>query len=176
MRLPTVPGPRELAALLPRTLGLLDGAERLLRDVDALLRRIEGTRAAADDVVARVSTSNDRAGAVLDKAAEAVARAELLLEGLEPPVTRLLPVLDRLAETTDPQEVDAVVALIDLLPGLVGRVETDLLPVLETLKTVSPDLHDLLDTSKELNEMLAKLPGMGRVKKRVEEKQEARSE
>jgi hypothetical protein len=37
---------------------------------------------------------------------------------------------------------------------------------------VAPDLHDLLETSRELNEMLAKLPGMGLIKKRVDEEQD----
>ena len=63
-------------------------------------------------------------------------------------------------------------SLIDHLPLLVGKLETEVVPILETLSTVSPDLHDLLDTSRELNEMLAKLPGMGRIKARVEEKQQ----
>lgn len=157
MRLPSVPGPRDLAAVVPRVLGLVTGAERLLGDVDALLARIEGTRAGADEVIAHVATSAQRADDLLDR--------------LEPPLTRLLPVLDRLAETTDPHEVDALVALVDLLPGLVAKMESDVVPILESLSSVAPDLHDLLDTSRELNEMLAKLPGMGRVKKRVEEKQ-----
>ena len=47
-----------------------------------------------------------------------------------------------------------------------------MIPVLHTLTSVAPDLHDLLDVSRELNEMLAKLPGMGRIKKRVDEQQE----
>jgi hypothetical protein len=50
-------------------------------------------------------------------------------------------------------------------------VERDLLPVMRTLGTVAPDVHDLLDVSRELNGMLAKLPGMGRIKKRVDEQQ-----
>ena len=53
------------------------------------------------------------------------------------------------------------------------RVERDVLPVMTTLGTVAPDLHDLLDVSRELNEMLGKLPGLGRIKRRVEEEQEA---
>jgi hypothetical protein len=36
---------------------------------------------------------------------------------------------------------------------------------------VGPDLHELLFVSRELNEMLGSLPGMGRIKKRVEEEQ-----
>ena len=51
------------------------------------------------------------------------------------------------------------------------QLERDILPVMTTLGTVSPDLHDLLDVSRELNEMLAKMPGMGRIKKRIDEQQ-----
>jgi hypothetical protein len=51
-------------------------------------------------------------------------------------------------------------------------MEVDIVPVLDSLSTVAPDLHDLLDVSRELNEMLAKIPGMGRVKDRVEKQQE----
>jgi hypothetical protein len=34
---------------------------------------------------------------------------------------------------------------------------------------VAPDLHELLNVSRELNEILGKIPGIGRLKKRVEE-------
>ena len=50
--------------------------------------------------------------------------------------------------------------------------QADVIPMLRTLSTVAPDLHDLLDVSRELNEMLAKLPGMGRIKRKVDEEQE----
>lgn len=158
MRLPAFPDPRDLANLIPRAFGLLTAAEQLLDDVGALLRRIEGTRAAADEVVARV-------GVTVSTADEMIAR-------LEPPLTQLLPTLERLAETTDPSEVDAMVSLVDHLPLLVGRIETDILPILDSLSSVAPDMHDLLDVSRELNEMLAKLPGMGRLKRKVDEEQE----
>ena len=95
-----------------------------------------------------------------------------LLESMEPSLLKLQPTLERLAETTDPREVDAMVAMIDQLPMLAAKLETDVIPVLNTLATVSPDLHDLLDVSRELNLMLAELPGMGRVKRRVDEQQE----
>jgi hypothetical protein len=96
-----------------------------------------------------------------------------LLDSLEPPLTRLQPTLERLAETTAPHEVDAMVELIDHLPRVAHRMDTDILPILDSLGTVAPDLHDLLDVSRELNEMLAKIPGMSRVKDRVDEQQAA---
>lgn len=171
MRLPSVPGPRDVLALLerggealelalaaaPRMSRLIDDAERLLVTVDALLARIEGTRREADDLVQR--------------AAEPVRRTTALVAALEPSLTKLQPTLERLADTTDPREVDALVGLVDHLPALVDRLERDILPILGTLTSVAPDLHDLLDVSRELNEMLGKIPGMGRIKQRVDEQQ-----
>ena len=91
---------------------------------------------------------------------------------MEPSLVALQPTLDRLAETTDPREVDALVALIDLLPDIAVKIETHVIPVLDSLGTVAPDLHDLLDVSRELNELLANVPGLGRIKKRIDEDQE----
>jgi ABC-type transporter Mla subunit MlaD len=171
MRLPSVPGPRDvihlvdrsgdaieqLLASVPRIGRLLDHAERLLGDVDALVDRIEGTRLSADALVERTGVP--------------IRRIAALLDSLEPSLQTLQPTLERLADTTHPAEVEAFVSLIDHLPQLVLQLERDILPVMTTLGTVSPDLHDLLDVSRELNEMLAKMPGMGRIKKRIDEQQ-----
>ena len=171
MRLPSVPGPRDvlqlversgdaieqLLAAVPRIGRLLDDAERLLDDVGALIDRIEVTRLGADTLVRNAEVP--------------IGRTAALLDSLEPSLTTLQPTLERLADTTHPEEVEALVGLIDHLPQLVLQLERDVLPVMTTLGSVSPDLHDLLDVSKELNEMLAKLPGMGRIKKRVDEQQ-----
>ena len=81
---------------------------------------------------------------------------------------KLQPMLERLAESTDPREVDAMVQMIDHAPRLAERLESDVMPMLDTLNSVAPDLHDLLDVSRELNEIIGKVPGLSRVKKRVE--------
>ena len=64
-----------------------------------------------------------------------------------------------------------IVKLIDALPAIVDKLDADILPVLDTLATVAPDLRDLLDVSKELNELIGAVPGLGRVKRNIEEKQ-----
>ena len=158
MRLPPIPGPRDVVQLIDRVTGLLSTAEQLVADAGGLIARIEQTRAAADEVVARTDAT--------------VTRADDLIGRLEPSLTRLQPTLERLAETTDPREVDAMVALVDQLPLLAAKLETDVIPILNSLTSVAPDLHDLLDVSRELNEMLAKLPGMGMIKRRVDKEQD----
>lgn len=192
MRLP-VPGPRDVWQLLerggdaveqllgavPRLVSLLDDAERLVSRAGRLVDDIDATRTSADAVVARTDETVTRADGVVERSDALLALLEplnarlgTLLDSLEPSLTRLQPVLERLAETTAPHEVDAMVELIDHLPALAHKMEVDIVPVLDSLSTVAPDLHDLLDVSRELNEMLAKIPGMGRVKDRVEKQQE----
>jgi DNA repair ATPase RecN len=176
----------QLLGAVPRLVSLLDDAERLVGRAGRLVDDIDATRRSADAVVVRTDETVTRADGVLGDTDGAVRRATdllsvleplnerlvTLLDSLEPSLTRLQPVLERLAETTAPHEVDAMVELIDHLPALARKMEVDIVPVLDSLSTVAPDLHDLLDVSRELNEMLAKIPGMGRVKDRVERQQE----
>lgn len=154
-------------------------AEQVLQQTEQLLART-GT------LVGRADTLLDRAGGVLDatdpllKRTDAVlgqteplvSRAKGLLDGAEPSLQRLQPIMDRLASTTSPAEVDAVVQFIDTLPELVQAMRDDVLPIVRTLGTVAPDVRDLLDTTKEFNEILGSVPGLGRIKRRVEERQE----
>jgi DNA repair ATPase RecN len=186
MRLP-VPGPRDvlhviergadsveqLLAAVPRVLALLSDAETLLPRVHDLLDRIEETRVAAQGVVERTDRTVSSAQTLLTDTGPLTETLRTLLEQYEPPLTKLQPVVDRLAETTEPHEVDAMVELIDHLPQIADKFETSVMPMLETLRTVAPDLHDLLDVSRELNEMLGQIPGVSRMKKRIDAEQEA---
>jgi DNA repair ATPase RecN len=186
MRLP-LPGPSDVVHLLergtaavesmlaaaPRAVALLDDASGLLTRVDSLIERIEQTRAAADGVVERTGAVVTRAEALVGTTGPLTERLSSLLDSTEPSLTKLQPTLERLAETTDPAEVDALVSVIDMLPVLAARLETDIVPVMNSLSTVAPDLHDLLDVSRELNEMLAAVPGLGWMKRRIDDEQEA---
>jgi hypothetical protein len=141
--------------------------------------RVGGVVDAATTAVARVGTVVDaaaaeieRVDAVVDGAAVQAGRAGGLLDALEPSLTKLQPTLQTLADTTHPDEVAALVTLVDHLPAVTEQFERDILPVLATLGSVAPDLHDLLDVSRELNEILGKIPGLGRIKRRVEEEDE----
>lgn len=177
MRLP-VPGPRDLLAVLergsdqveallgavPRVLALLDQAEGLMVRATAAIDQVDAVTRDAAGVVTRTS-------GVVDRAEAQVTRLTSLLDSFEPSLTKLQPTLETLADTTSPEEVASLVRLVDHLPELTTRVEEDVLPVMTTLGTVAPDLHDLLAVSRELNDMLAKLPGIGRIKRRIDEQQ-----
>lgn len=177
MRLP-VPGPRDVLAALergadqveallgavPRVLALLDQAEVLLARASSAVDRVS---VVADDAAAEVV----RVGAVVDRADAQVGRVTGLVDALEPSLTTLQPTLETLADTTHPDEVAALVRLVDHLPELTGRVESEVLPMLATLGSVAPDVHDLLTVARELNDMLAKVPGMGRIKRRIDEQE-----
>lgn len=177
MRLP-LPGPRDvvsavgrgadqveaLVGAVPRVLLLLDDAERLLVRASAAIDRVREVTEAANVVVVRTS-------GVVDDAQAQVARVTALVDDLEPSLTTLQPTLQTLADTTSPEEVAALVKLVDHLPAVTAQVEDDVLPVLATLGSVAPDLHDLLDVSRELNELLGRLPGIGRLKRKVDEEQ-----
>ena len=86
------------------------------------------------------------------------------------------PVLDFGAETGR----DAVRSLARSLLGVDGAADEatrrTAIERASQARPMAPEqllfLHDLLDVSRELNLMLARLPGMGRVKRRVDEQQE----
>jgi hypothetical protein len=118
----------------------------------------------------------DRTEGVVGRAAALTRRIEPLLDTFQPTLDKLEPMLSRLAETTSPQEIDAIVKLIDALPSVVDKLDADILPVLDTLATVAPDLRDLLDASKELNQLIGSVPGLGRVKRNIEERQDQQDE
>jgi ABC-type transporter Mla subunit MlaD len=172
--------------LLDRTSGVVDATQPLLERTDAVLGRTgplvdragkvldetEPLAKQAGELVASTGPLAELAGPMMQQAGELMGRAGGLLDGAEPSLRSLQPMLDRLARTTSPAEVDAVVQLIDTLPQLVQALQNDVLPIVKTLGTVAPDVRDLLDTTKEFNEILGSLPGLGRIKRRVEERQE----
>lgn len=148
----------EAIALVPRLVKVVDQVEVLIERVDALVDGIEDTAARAD--------------ATVTASAATAARAGTLVADLEPTMAKLQPILETLARTTSPAEVEALVQLIDQLPALADRLDTEIMPIITTMASVSPDLRDLLQTSKELNELIANVPGMGRVRRKLEDEHE----
>lgn len=172
--LPRLPDPRRLpdlveaaASLLPRAVGLLDSAEDLVRRAHRLVDDIDATRKAADAVVVRTAGTVASVEPTLARAQGMLDTFGPILDDLAPSIERLAPTLQRISETTSPDEIEALVGLIDHLPMLVEKLETDIVPILEDMKNVGPDIHALLDTATDLAGMLEKVPGLNRRRSRA---------
>ncbi|HEU4511913.1 MAG TPA: hypothetical protein VFR87_02295 [Nocardioidaceae bacterium] len=162
---------------------VVNDAQRSIARVDGVVGKAEQTVGRVDGVIGKAEDTVARSGTVIDDADRAITttdglmrRVLTLLDLTEPALTKLQPTLERLADTTHPDEVDALVALVDHLPLLADRMEGEVIPIVRSLQNVGPDIHDLLDLTRALNEMLAAVPGLGRVKKRIDEEQEERAE
>jgi hypothetical protein len=151
-----------LAGIVPRAFALLDSAEELLRRAHRLVDDIDATRAAADAVVVRTAGTVASVEPTLARAQAMVDSFGPVLDDLGPVAEQLVPVLRRIAESTSPQEIEALIDLIDHLPMLVGKLEADIVPILEDMKNVGPDIHALLGTATDLAAMLEKVPGLNR--------------
>jgi hypothetical protein len=158
--------------LVPRLVAIVTEVEALLTRVQDVVTAIELTQQRAQAVVERTEVVVAEAAAMTEIAGPLVEQLAPLLQDSLPTLQQLEPMLRRVTETTDPDEVAAVVTMVDLMPELVGKVKDDIFPVLDTLGTVAPDLRDLLDVSKELNEMLAAVPGFGWAKRKLDEQED----
>lgn len=176
----TITATGDLLALVPRVVVLVGEAETLLQRVSGVVTGVERMMTAVEAVVESVQTTQQRAMAQIDRmagvatvASHTADRASALVDDYLPSLDRLRPIVERLARTTDAHEVESIVALVDLMPTVVKRLDTDILPVLDTLGTVAPDLRDLLNLSRELNEMLSSIPGLGWIRNRSEKRDPA---
>ena len=90
-------------------------------------------------------------------------RALTVADAALPTAERLLPIADRLASSIADVEVEAVVRVMDRLPQLSEHLERDVLPLLDTLGQVGPDVHDILDAVQDLTHAIKGMPGMNPV-------------
>ena len=74
----------------------------------------------------------------------------------------------RFVEQLSHEEVTAAIRLVDELPKLKEHLTADILPILATLDRVGPDLHDLLDVTRDLKLAVAGIPGLGMLRRRGE--------
>ncbi|NEM08947.1 hypothetical protein GCU54_23600, partial [Geodermatophilus normandii] len=133
---------------------------------DAAIGAVEATQQKADAAITAVDAITGRARGAVERAEGAVGGAEglvgridPLLAGYEEPLSRLAPSVRRLAETLEPHEVEALVALVDRLPTLVTHLDESMMPVLESLADVGTDVHDLVDTMQDIREVVKGFPG-----------------
>jgi ABC-type transporter Mla subunit MlaD len=169
-----------VGALLGRVEGMVDRlsvvltrVEEIVDRVDAEIEAVGRTRTRADEAIADVGETQRKAdeaisgvGETQRKADDAIAgvertavRADGLLDHFEPALTALSPAVRRLAATLEPNEVEAMVTLIDRLPRMVAHLDEDILPILESLGDVGTDVHDLVDTVQDMRQVVKGFPG-----------------
>jgi hypothetical protein len=160
-------------AVVGRAEEAVGGAEATLGRADAAIRDVGTTQARADeaitgvgetqkkadDAITAVGRTTARADATLDEAEGLVGRVAPLLGAFEGPLGTLAPSVRRLAATLEPDEVEAMVRLIDQLPGLVTHLEEVMVPVLGSMGNVGEDVHDLVDTMQDLRQVVKGFPG-----------------
>jgi uncharacterized protein YoxC len=86
-------------------------------------------------------------------------------------VTQALGLLPRMVTLTG--QLEQLIARAD---ELMKKIDDDILPVVASLHTVPADIHDLLDTSKDLNDIVGSVPGLRHVQRRIDSNQRLQDE
>jgi hypothetical protein len=207
-----IPSPGAVLDLTRSAVGLPARAFRVLDDIEALVKRVDGivdraeemldrfARAAtsAEDTIERARTVSaaaalqveeaakvsaaagiivaesqkiaEGAGTVVARASGTAERADDLLTAYEPALRRGAPMANRFVEQLSPEEIEAAIKLVDELPKLTAHLHGDILPILATLDRVGPDIHDLLEVTRDLKLAVAGIPGLKMLVRRGEDK------
>lgn len=177
--------------LVNRMIVVIDRAERLLERADeavvetqeavrqvrvltaaAAMAVDEATRVAgaAATVVAEAELVAGHAAGIISRTAGTAQTAEELLTSFEPALRRAAPMADRFMRQLSHEEVTAAIRLVDELPKLTNHLTDNVLPILGTLDRVGPDIHDLLDVTRDLKLAVAGIPGLKMLRRRGEER------
>lgn len=143
-------------------------AEQVSAAAGVLVGEAEQVARAAGTVVAEADAVAGRAAGTVIAAEKAAGTAAELLAAYEPALRRAAPMATRFVEQLSHEEVTAAIRLVDELPKLKEHLTADILPILATLDRVGPDLHDLLDVTRDLKLAVAGIPGLGMLRRRGE--------
>jgi hypothetical protein len=155
-------------ALLARASALLDRADALADHAQLVISRIDEVVTASEATVERVNVVTGKADRSMAGATGLVERTDALLSSVEPVARQGIPIATKVVESISPREVDAVVTMIDTLPTVLGHLEDDVMPLLQQLDAVGPDVHAILETVQDLAERIEALPGMGLLRRRAD--------
>jgi uncharacterized protein YoxC len=164
-----------MESTLERTDRIVGSAEQAVEQVRALSTRAAAPIDEAARVAAAAAVVVGEAERVASRAAATMARAEVtmgtvdeLLTAYATTLRKGAPLASRFVEQLTPEEVDAAIRLVDELPKLTGHLTADVLPILATLDRVGPDIHDLLNVTRDLKLAIAGIPGLAMLRRRGE--------
>lgn len=159
---------RELNAVVLEARAFITEARLTQRQAALLVAEVEITRQHAHAIADNASRTEASAAAAVREVEQLVGNVRSLLGRFEPALRKLAPITDFVADTITVDDAEALTALIHSAPELVERLTDDVLPVLDSLDTVGADLREVMDNTQQMDEMLGAVPGMGRVKKRMQ--------
>ena len=122
-----------------------------------------------ESVVARAEELVRRTEQTITDAQDAVAHAQQVAAAVEAQVTATGPLIE-FVEEFSAHEVHAAIKLVDELPRLADHISQDVLPILSTLNRVGPDMHELLDVTKDVRQAIQGIPGFAYLRRRGEDK------
>lgn len=159
-----------------RVEALLDTAETLVARVDGVVTDAAAavSRAAAviestTQVVEEAAATAAHAKQVIESAGASTDVAGELLDTYAPLAKQAAPLASQFLDELSPDEVRAAILMLDQFPELSQRM-VGLMPVLATLETVGPELHELLDVAKDVRQAITGMPGFNFLFRRGEDK------
>jgi hypothetical protein len=148
-----------IGEVVEAAVGLPERVGRLLTDTERLIARTAAIAEQAAAVVARTEATVTVAEQAVATARSAAELADSLLSRYAPLAERAEPLARLFVEELSEQEVRGAIRLVDLLPELAVYMERDVLPILATMDRVGPDLHELLEVSKDVRHAIHGIPG-----------------
>ena len=148
-------------------------AAQLVAEVETTRREVHSIIDSARRTEADARRAVSGAGTAVLEARNLIEDVRSLMERFDPALRKLAPVVDSVAEQITIEDAEALTALARTAPELVDKLSNDVVPVLDSLDTVGADLREVVDTTQQMDEMLGAVPGLGRVKKRIERRQPA---
>ncbi len=149
----------EAGSTIARTHVVLTATERITVRTDGVLDDTEG-------ITVRTNTLLTDTERITTTANALTVRATGLVDQIDPLVTAATPLAQRFVSQFSEAEVEAAIALVDELPGLVRSLREDVIPILATLDHTGPDLRELLEVTHEVKQAIIGIPGFGFFRKR----------
>ena len=182
---------RRVDATIDSAEGVVRRVDATIDSAEGVVSRVGATVDTADELVLDAGTLVERVVPLLDFADSALAPVKPVVEALlvdaefDPEVARrvatrltevlvwadktvslLEPIAGEVLQSVDPEEIKAVVKFIDHLPALGESLETDIMPVLASMDTVAPEVHQILEVAQQCLEAVAGIPGFQLLRRR----------
>lgn len=172
----------EIAVISAAATAAIENATAVAGAAATVVADAEQVAATAGRVVLDAERVTATAAAVVGETADIVARTDRTVtraEGISATVDELLsayettlrsgaPMAHRFVDQLTPEEIDAAIRLVDELPKLTEHLTSDVLPILAKLDRVGPDIHDLLEVTRDLKLAVAGIPGLAMLRRRGE--------